>query len=643
MGWPSEAVSIFIKFYLAWFGFGARATDHGISDLDKEMDEPQIFAPFWVMLSAVHDTLHRQYLSWDKFAQMMLAHLLSSHYHLSWLSSSSLRSSSMLAPKQLLLFLNDLDLRRLYQPKALMEFSKENSLEWLRALLALALVVLLAVKTVQITLHLFKKLRYNHASTKGCQMSIQVPNHLPFGLDRLFGIFQADQNNHLLLHFWAILDEFGYTLRTCIIFHTLHATVDPRNLEAILSTHFADYSFDLRRKVFFPLLGDGIFTQDGEPWKHSRAMLRPQFFHGQYEDLAIFEQHTNSLIACIEAAGPIVDLQPFFFRFTMDTTTHFLFGQAVDGLEPSSDGEEAFAGAFNIAQDYLARRIRLGNLYWLSGTRALRKSSKVVHDHVDAIIKRAMDEATPDDESKNSRYVFLEHLIKETKDKKALRDQLVNILIAGRDTTACLLSWTFRLLVRHPWVLARLQNEIFATIGSSGTPSRQDIKRMTYLANVLKETLRLYPSVPINQRTAVRTTTLPFGGGPDGSAPVIVRPGESVGWSPYVMQRRKDIYGPNADDFRPERWEEESLASNRALKWAYLPFNGGPRVCLGIASFASPEEFALLEAAYAVARIVQKFPQIGLPDDEVVVKTGMEEQLVTLVLYCPDGCRVKIG
>ena len=171
-------------------------------------------------------------------------------------------------------------------------------------------------------------------------------------------------------------------------------------------------------------------------------MLRPQFFHGQYEDLAIFEQHANSLLAYIGAGGPIVDLQPLFFRFTMDTTTHFLFGQAVDGLETASDGKEAFAGAFNNAQDYLARRIRLGNLYWLSGARALKKSSKVVHDYVDGIIERAMNGVTHDVESKDGRYVFLEHLIKEVNDRKALRDQLVNILLAGRDTTACLLSWT---------------------------------------------------------------------------------------------------------------------------------------------------------------------------------------------------------
>lgn len=170
-------------------------------------------------------------------------------------------------------------------------------------------------------------------------------------------------------------------------------------------------------------------------------MLRPQFYHGQYEDLAIFTHHTNSLLACITAAGPVVDLQPLFFRFTMDTATHFLFGQAVDGLAPGSPNEGAFAGAFDTAQECLARRIRLGNLYWLTRTQRLKKASKVVHDHVDRIIERATTGTASDAESKDGRYVFLEKLLDETQDKKAVRDQLVNILIAGRDTTACLLSW----------------------------------------------------------------------------------------------------------------------------------------------------------------------------------------------------------
>jgi cytochrome P450 len=90
--------------------------------------------------------------------------------------------------------------------------------------------------------------------------------------------------------------------------------------------------------------------------------------------------------------------------------------------------------------------------------------------------------------------------------------------------------------------------------------------------------LRLYPSVPVNSRAALKMTTLPTGGGRDGKSPILVRRGEGVGYCVYAMHRRKDIYGPDAEEFRPERWEAPNM---KDLGYAYLPFNGGPRICLG--------------------------------------------------------------
>jgi cytochrome P450 len=95
--------------------------------------------------------------------------------------------------------------------------------------------------------------------------------------------------------------------------------------------------------------------------------------------------------------------------------------------------------------------------------------------------------------------------------------------------------------------------------------------------------LRLYPSVPINSRTALKTTTLPVGGGKDGRSPILVRKGEAVGYCVYSMHRRCDLYGQDADVFRPERWEDDPVKGPnlKNIGWAYVPFNAGPRVCLG--------------------------------------------------------------
>lgn len=95
--------------------------------------------------------------------------------------------------------------------------------------------------------------------------------------------------------------------------------------------------------------------------------------------------------------------------------------------------------------------------------------------------------------------------------------------------------------------------------------------------------LRLYPPIPINIRFTKRTTCLPRGGGPDGRSPILIKRGLGVGFVPYYLHRRKDIYGEDAREYRPERWEDPKLAE---LGSAYVPFHGGPRLCLGSKAFS---------------------------------------------------------
>jgi len=144
--------------------------------------------------------------------------------------------------------------------------------------------------------------------------------------------------------------------------------------------------------------------------------------------------------------------------------------------------------------------------------------------------------------------------------------------------------------------------------------------------------LRLYPPIPINVRIAQKTTLLPRGGGPHGTSPVLVPKNTGVGYVVYYMHRRKDLYGADAMEFRPERWENDKLAN---IGWAYLPFHGGPRLCLG-------KDFALTEASYAVVRVLQRFPRLKLPVGEKVVPTGMERQNLSIFLSSADGCKVAV-
>jgi cytochrome P450 len=206
------------------------------------------------------------------------------------------------------------------------------------------------------------------------------------------------------------------------------------------------YGLGARRPTFDPLLGDGIFTQDAASWKHSRELLRPLFSLNRANIFTQVEEHTEHLVNCIPT-NEVTDLQPLFFQFTFDTTTFLLFGKSMNSLQATSmqdatNAKEAeFADAFRISQDYLFRRGRLGDMYWMVGGKEFRKQCGIVHRYIDEAVQEALS-AEDQDGKVADVHSFLDALIKETRDPRILRDQLLNVMLAGRDTTACCLTWT---------------------------------------------------------------------------------------------------------------------------------------------------------------------------------------------------------
>lgn len=198
------------------------------------------------------------------------------------------------------------------------------------------------------------------------------------------------------------------------------------------------------------------------------------------------------------------------------------------------------------------------------------------------MVRRDSRKSEPEEPPSTSRYVFLHELVSQTSDPIKIRSELLNILLAGRDTTASFLSNVWFELSNRPNVWNRLQREIAATLPDGDFPTFEKLKDMKYLRAVLNESLRLYPVVPENGRQAEVDTVLPVGGGEDETSPVFVKKGQMVSWSLYTMHRRKDLYGEDAESFVPERWLDEG-EGKKGLRvgWEYLPFNGGPRICIG--------------------------------------------------------------
>ncbi|KAL9635195.1 MAG: hypothetical protein Q9204_002710 [Flavoplaca sp. TL-2023a] len=223
-----------------------------------------------------------------------------------------------------------------------------------------------------------------------------------------------------------------------------YMTIEPKNIESMLSTRFEGKAIrsqgGSRSAGLFPMLGEAIFTQDGRRWKHSRELLRRQFVRINFKDLTTFDRHVDDLIAGLSSSDNVVDLQPAFFRFTLATTTALIFGESASGLR--SADHETFAESFDYASMISAIRLRLADLEWVYKPKAFRKACKVVKEYasqfVDETLKsRVGDELTPRTESE----ALIQDLYAELQDPELVRDQLVQVLIAGRDTTACLMSW----------------------------------------------------------------------------------------------------------------------------------------------------------------------------------------------------------
>jgi cytochrome P450 len=211
----------------------------------------------------------------------------------------------------------------------------------------------------------------------------------------------------------------------------------------ILLTQGLDYGFGVRADIFAPLLGNGIFTQEGAAWKHSRELLRRQFVRAQYQNLNHFREHVDNLLTHIPSSG-VVDLQPLFFSLTLDTTTALLMGQSVYSLRAAIDQDgqnKAFSESFDLAQEGLAKRFRIAPWHFLYNPPSFRRACKTVHRYVENYVEQRslLDKIHRlDDKS----YGFIDEVAKESSSVIELRDQLLNILLAGRDTTACCLSWT---------------------------------------------------------------------------------------------------------------------------------------------------------------------------------------------------------
>lgn len=314
----------------------------------------------------------------------------------------------------------------------------------------------------------------------------------------------------------------------------------------------------------------------------------------------------------------------------MDTSTEFILGQSTGCLNSQTPLETSqFMEALDRCLLGVGLLILLGPFRWpLYFDPGWIKAYKKVHTFLDKHVERALErDYDADDKSTESkRYIVLEEMAKVVRDPYELRNQILNVVLPSRDTSAIAFGDIIFELARHPDEWAKLRTEVL-NIDPHQSLTYEFVRSLKRTKAIVNESLRLHPATSRIARTSLQDTVLPKGGGPDGQSPIFVPKGQAVRLDLYSIHRDPAIWGQDADEFRPDRWNQ-----GRPLwesKWQYEPFLGGIRMC-------PAQNQVLTQVSYLLIRFAQEFPFIENKDDILEY-----QETVRVTVQSRNG--VKIG
>jgi len=370
----------------------------------------------------------------------------------------------------------------------------------------------------------------------------------------------------------------------------------------VQENHFNYRKGGISNQVLSLTLGNGLLTNNGESWLHQRRLIQP-VFHRQR--IAAFGRlMTESALAWIEETN-IDAQQPLDLFQEMSGLTLTIVGKALFGTDMLAHKERLFQASSTI-NHLEAQSLYVPGLLSLPTPqrRRLYEARTTLYTVVDALIDKRREISTESD----LLTMLLQARDEETGEgmtDQQVRDEVLTLLGAGQETTANALCWTFLLLSQHPDIEARLREEYQQVLGGRAA-QMEDLPRLPLTRMVLEESMRLYPPAWAFARYAIAEDEI---GG------YTIAKGAYVLLFPATTHRHPDFW-ERPDVFDPERFEPERVA--RRHRFAYFPFGGGPRLCIG-------NQFALTEAQLILATILPRYQFRLLPGANVV-----PEPLVTL-------------
>ncbi|KDP35260.1 hypothetical protein JCGZ_09419 [Jatropha curcas] len=426
------------------------------------------------------------------------------------------------------------------------------------------------------------------------------------------------------------------------------ATVDPTNIHYIMSSNFSNFPKGPEFSKIFDILGDGIFNSDSNSWKNQRKLAHTLINRGCFHKFLIntcqdmVEKGLLPVLEHVSDQDLEVDLQDLFQRFTFDITCALVTGYNPRCLSIELPLVE-FSKAMDDAEEALFYRHLTPEFVWklqrwlgIGQEKKMAKARKVLDDTSRNYISRKREQLVKNNNiQENGEGVDLltsymnegDKILGTIPDEKFLRDTIINLLLAGRDTTSSGLSWFFWLISKNPRAESKIRQEI-QEITLQGKKANtwcalnvQEVNSLVYLHAALCESLRLYPPVPFQHKSPLQNDVLPSGHE--------VSPEMKIVFCLYSMGRMASIWGEDCLEFKPERWISGGGKIKHEPSYKFLAFNAGPRTCLG-------KEVAFTQMKIVAASILHNY-NVKVVEDHPVTPSA------SIILHMKHGLKVNVS
>jgi len=400
----------------------------------------------------------------------------------------------------------------------------------------------------------------------------------------------------------------------------IYVLFHPRHVEQVLLGKTGNFVKGITTRANPELFGNGLLTSDGDFWRRQRRLSNPAFHR---ESLARYAEITVEEATKLSEwwkTGETRNIHNDMMNVTLRIVLRSLFGthlaEHMKIIEPALGAIMASSTGFNSIAFFLRIPTPTRKLHFL----AVEKLNEVVYGLI-ARGREKLKNAEAGAQTGGGSKDLLTLLLTARDDDgnsmsdQQLRDEVITLLLAGHETTALNLSWSWYLLAQHPEVERKLHAELDAVLGGR-PPCASDLPKLQYTDKIIRETLRLYPPA----WRIFRRTEEAFAVGE-----YILPAGSNIVLSQWVTQRDPRWFS-EPERFLPERWSEEAAA--KLPRFAYFPFGGGPRVCIGAG-------FAMMEATLLLATIAQRFRMHLTPNQRI-------SPMPSITLRPRNGIRVKL-